>query len=80
MSACGFCDAFSDWLDDNSCGACAMLFWEKIGIRKPTTDKPICVLFVGDFHAYGNEERWRKACTTMNKRFDKIAKLYGVDA
>jgi hypothetical protein len=69
--ACGFCEEFE-------CSKCMEIFWEKLGL----IDNPIkagCVYGVPEVYS---EDRivWKRACTIMHKRFDKIAKLYGVDA
>jgi hypothetical protein len=73
---CGFClEAMRDgglWDCDCENTGCEGLFFVTIGlssclkgIGKCSTDTPV---------------KWKRACTIMHKRFDKIAKLYGVDA
>jgi hypothetical protein len=72
---CGFCvethKLDPEWL---ACeGGCKKLFFGgKSCLPKSIND---CV----KVHT-GNKKIWGRACMLMNKRFDKIAKLYGVDA
>jgi hypothetical protein len=74
---CGFCRMF-DSVGGSGCDECCDIFWHKIGLRE-TGKSQACISGIPCSDSDAGAI-WKRACTIMNKRFDKIAKLYGVDA